>query len=228
MRFAIYYAPAPGSPLHDLGSRWLGRDAFTGQSLVPPEGALPGDTTAEPRRYGLHATLKPPFALAAHASPAQLSAAVLRLARGRGPVVTGLVLAEIDGFLALVPSGEGAALRAIADACVRDLDGFRLAPSLEELDRRRRAGLTTAQNDYLAAWGYPYVFDEFRFHMTLTGRLDETRLAQARALARRHFAAVLEATVAVDALCVFTEPSPGAPFIARERFPLGAAAAGRP
>jgi hypothetical protein len=30
------------------------------------------------------------------------------------------------------------------------------------------------QRNYLDRWGYPYVMEEFRFHMTLTGRLDST------------------------------------------------------
>ena len=63
MRHAIYFAPPPGTIFHDLGSRWIGRDAFTGEACEQPDLAGIGVVTGDPRRYGFHATLKPPFAL---------------------------------------------------------------------------------------------------------------------------------------------------------------------
>ena len=85
----------------------------------------------------------------------------------------GLTLTQLGRFLALTPFGPLDGLQGIAEACVRDLDGFR-APAVEaELARRRKAGLSTRQEALLAQWGYPYVFAEFRFHMTLSGRLPE-------------------------------------------------------
>ena len=80
MRFAIYYAPDPTSLMHELGSRWLGRDAFNGEALAQPFAADLAEFTSEPRRYGFHATLKPPFALKDEWSPAALEAAVEVLA----------------------------------------------------------------------------------------------------------------------------------------------------
>ena len=41
----------------------------------------------------------------------------------------------------------------------------------QDLARHRKANLTAAQDDLLQTWGYPYVMDEFRFHITLTGRI---------------------------------------------------------
>src|SRR5438445_432365 len=39
-------------------------------------------------------------------------------------------------------------------------------------------GLSARQAELLARWGYPYVHDEFRFHMTLTGPIaDDERPA---------------------------------------------------
>src|SRR5690554_5056560 len=65
-RYAIYYAPEPGSPLDRFGAAWLGRSAWTGEPVAQPavEGLDPEQLaamTAEPRLYGFHGTLKPPF-----------------------------------------------------------------------------------------------------------------------------------------------------------------------
>ena len=61
----------------------------------------------------------------------------------------------------------------MAGACVRDLDEFRAPAGEAELARRRKAGLSARQEALLTQWGYPYVFEEFRFHLTLSGRLPE-------------------------------------------------------
>ena len=67
-RYAIYFAPAHGSPWWEFGARWLGRDerndtALTQHPLaqIAPDDLL--ELTAQPRRYGFHATLKAPFGL---------------------------------------------------------------------------------------------------------------------------------------------------------------------
>ena len=172
-RYAVYYTPPPGA-LADFGAGWLGWDPVRGMRVprtVPLDGAE--EITATPRRYGFHATLKPPFRLAAgHARP-ELEAALAALA-AKTPVVRGarLRMERLGPFLALVPASDHAPFSRLGDAMVRDLDGFRLPPSEAELKRRRAAGLTPAQDAHLLRWGYPYVFEEFRFHMTLSGKLD--------------------------------------------------------
>ena len=69
MRVAIYFAPPVDHPLSVAAAAWLGRDAWTGARLERGrvEGFDPAtleSLTAEPRRYGFHATMKPPFRLA--------------------------------------------------------------------------------------------------------------------------------------------------------------------
>ena len=126
----------------------------------------------------------------------------------------------LDGFLALVPDGDASALNALAERCLRELDGFRMPPSEEELKRRRAAPLTARQQAQLMRWGYPFVLDDFRFHMTLTQRLaagDATRLADA---AEAHFSAVLQDPVVIDGITLFQEPGPGADFLALRHFPF--------
>lgn len=227
-RYALYYAPAPASDLAALGRAWLGRDAETGTALPPPPwaGAWAADwaaLTAEPRRYGFHATLKPPFRLAPGRDPAALHRAVEALAEATpGVRVDGLAVAALDGFLALVPAAPCPALGTLADRCVAALDAFRAPPGPAELARRQAAPLTPRQQSHLARWGYPYVFDDYRFHMTLTGRLaaPERQEALRRLLADR-FAPALRGPVPVDSLCLFVQPAAEAPFTIARRLPLG-------
>ncbi|MEM7423803.1 MAG: DUF1045 domain-containing protein [Pseudomonadota bacterium] len=173
-RFAVYYAPPARSELARFGASWLGWDAGAGSVAVHPE--VPLDVAAitrTPRKYGFHGTLKPPFKLAGGSTEAALSDAVSALAGSICPFdIAPLALRPIGRFIALVPSRASDALADLAAACVQRLDPFR-AP-LTEADRakRRRNGLSARQEMHLEAWGYPYVLEEFRFHLTLSGPLD--------------------------------------------------------
>ncbi|WP_425041518.1 DUF1045 domain-containing protein [Primorskyibacter sp. S187A] len=172
-RFAIYYVP-PEGPLADFGAKWLGWDVVTGRKV--PQFDVPGlhDITMTPRKYGFHGTLKPPFRLKEGQTPEALEAAVSDLAGVLSPAACdGLKLTQLGRFLALTPFGTLDGLQRIAEACVRDLDGFRAPAGEAELARRRKAGLSNRQEMLLAQWGYPYVFEEFRFHLTLSGGLPE-------------------------------------------------------
>lgn len=185
-RYAIYYLPP--DPLARFGAAWLGWDVEVGQAAPHPVlGDIPADdiaqATATPRKYGFHGTLKPPFRLAPGTDAAQLIEAAETLAKSVAPATCdGLRLARLGHFLALVPAGDTTGIARVAGACVAELDPFRAPPSQAELTRRRKAGLSPTQEAMLAQWGYPYVFEEFRFHLTLSGRLaeaDADRLAAA-------------------------------------------------
>ena len=174
-RYAVYYTPPPG-PLATFGAAWLGWDIASGAGVphAPGDYADLPRLTETPRRYGFHATIKPPFALAPGTDAAALTEAVAALA-GRLPPTRadGLRLSRIGAFLALVPAGDTAEIDALAAAFVTGLDAFRAPPSATDLARRRAAGLSPAQEAHLIRWGYPYVLDEFRFHMTLSGALSD-------------------------------------------------------
>jgi putative phosphonate metabolism protein len=225
MRYAIYFAPMPGTPLHRQGSRWLGRDAHTDEALAQPHVEGLARLTADPRRYGFHATLKSPFGLREGIEPDALMRACAALAADTAGFRARLKAGQIDGFLALVPDGDPAPLHDLAARCVRDLDGFRRPPSEQELARRRKAGLTARQEANLQRWGYPYVLDDFRFHMTLTERLEPGDADRLLGAARAHFAAELGDPVPVDGITLFQEPEPGAPFLALRFFPFTISAA---
>ena len=224
-RYAIYAAPPTGAPLARWGAAWLGRDAESGAVPAPPP--VPGwseadlaRVTAAPRHYGLHATLKPPFRLAAGADEGKLLAAAEAVAASLPPPSpTRLRLTAIGGFLALVPDGPAPALHALADACVERLDPFRAPPDAAELARRRPQRLSAREREHLSRWGYPYVFDTFRFHITLTGSLEAVeRDALHRALTPL-VAPVIAAPLRLDDIALFVQEN-GAPFRLARRFPL--------
>lgn len=172
-RFAVYYVPPKGL-LADFGAAWLGWDVDRGRQTPQPDLSGLRDITMTPHKYGFHGTLKPPFRLPAGQGQAALEAAMADLARGLAPArCDGLALTTLGRFLALTPTGDLAGLRDVAAACVRELDGFRAPASEDELARRRKAGLSAAQEALLTQWGYPYVMEEFRFHLTLTGQLPQ-------------------------------------------------------
>jgi putative phosphonate metabolism protein len=227
-RYALYYAPRAEEPLAVAASRWLGRNADTGEArdLVPVSG-IPAERlsaiVADPRLYGFHGTLKPPIVLAEGATERDFVEAVGTFAASERQIdVPAMVLTELQHFLALVPSERCMALQDFSDRCVVEFDEFRRPAGEAELARRRAAGLTQRQEDLLLRWGYPYVLEQGHFHLTLTGKLKEPR---ERSLIldelRRRFMAFIDRPLAVRDLCVFRQPAPGRPFTVLARFRLG-------
>lgn len=230
-RFAIYYAPAAATPLWAKAAEWLGRDSLSGAAI---DGPLAGtardalfDRSVSARRYGFHATLKAPMTLAAGTSRGELEAALADFAAAAEPVAIGrLKLHLIDGFLALIPADQTAELTDFAAEVVEAFEPFRALPSAAERERRLKGGhLSPRQIELMDRFGYPYVFEEFRFHMTLTDRLPEhEREAYSRAAAT-HFGPLAEAETMLDRLVLFHEPEPGAPFMRLDDFILTGEAA---
>lgn len=225
-RYAIYFAPPINSGLWCFGSSWLGRDAFFRVPVQQPvlkgfDRKLLRQWTSSPRHYGFHATLKPPFRLKDGKSVEGLTAAMKLFTRRREQIKTAhLILTDMDGFLALTPSKRCTAIENLAADCVQEFDCYRAPPTEEELLRRRSRPLTTRQEKLLMQWGYPYVFEEFRFHMTLTDRL---RTHQRKALLKALYPLVYpycEETLIIDRLALFYQPVENRPFVLLEWFPL--------
>ena len=222
-RYAVYYAPAPDDPLARRAVAWLGRDAFTGETLQRPvleglEGLDLDALTADPRGYGFHATLKAPFELAADRSEAQLVAFAQAFAARQPPFTAPLATASLGRFLALRLAVPSPGMQALHAACVRDFDPFRAPSSALDLARRRKASLTPEQDERLLAWGYPYVFDDFRFHMTLTGAVrDPDTAARLERALKAHFAD-LEGPHRFDSVALFKQDDRAAPFNMLARF----------
>jgi putative phosphonate metabolism protein len=225
-RYAIYYAPPAGTALDALGANLLGYDAWTGTDLAFPEQitkTVPDwrELTGDPRKYGFHATLKAPFALAAgHSEDDLLVACATFAATPRPlPVITPIVGA-ISGFIAVVPTEPPSDLYRLASDCVADFDGFRAPLTADDRARRNPAALTPRQCDYLDRWGYPYVWEEFRFHMTLTGRLGTERRAPILAMLRRRFSEIRLDRLAIDRIALFRQVDAGSRFRIVGHWPL--------
>lgn len=228
-RYAVYFAPATGSAWWEAGSRWLGRCAATHDALAQPliDGIAPEQQrqlTAEPRRYSWHATLKAPFSLGEGVSPDSLRAAMRALASTVSPFdLPPLRVRRLGGFLALCADGNPDAINTVARACVTGLQTLAAPLSSAELARRRRKDALSIQEDaLLVRWGYPYVLDRYRFHLSLTGDLNGVapdtvqRLERA---ARDTFEGL--PACRFDSLALYAEPTPGADFVQLERMGFG-------
>ena len=217
-RYAIYFAAGSDAALSRFGAELLGYDAYTGNELPFPHDALHvapdwRDISADPRKYGFHATLKAPMALVSGRTEAELIAACAAFAGKARPLpVIRPVVDAISGFIAVIPAEPVDALQQLAADCVHDFDSFRAALSADDRARRRPEKLTERQRDYLDRWGYPYVMEEFRFHMTLTGRLDAERRGPILAMLRERFAALGIGTLAIDRIALFRQDDAKARF----------------
>lgn len=226
-RFAIYFVPAADSAIYRFGAAVLGHDCYTGRAIARPgdlglRAAEWDELTREPRTYGFHATLKAPFRLAGAFGQAELVKEARLLASALPPIpLIEPAVESIAGFIAIVPRTASAALDELAGRCVTALDRFRLPLTLQERERRLAAGLSKRQIALLDRFGYPYVLEEFRFHMTLTGRIGFARRNGVHALLRHAFArAVGYAPVPIDRLAVLRQDDPQACFRVVEQIPL--------
>jgi hypothetical protein len=215
-RYALYYTPEPNGPLWQLGERVLGPSLA---ELPGIDAASREAQTIAPRIYGFHATLKAPFRLAEGRGEADLIAALRAFGTVRPPVgPVQLVVTALGHFLALVPSKVSRDLDLLAAEIVAGFEPFRAPLTQDDRTRRLKAGLSPRETALLEAWGYPYVFETFRFHMTLTSALPED--------AREAWLAALTPLcgdllpVFIDAVTLVVQTEPGAPFRAVERVPL--------
>lgn len=212
-RYAIYYAPEPG-PLADFTAAWLGWN--------PAEGYTPGRPAIEglpraidlitdaARKYGFHGTLKAPFRMATGCTQGALHAACTEMTAQMPPVLLDRVsLQTLGGFLALVPDGDTFALSYLAEQIVLALDMFRAPLTQAEIAKRRPESLTPRQRELLANYGYPYVLEQFQFHLTLTGSLSDRDLAATKAALTPHLMPLVPQPFIIRDLCLCAEGDDG-------------------
>lgn len=224
-RYAIYYAPPAQSDLWQRAAQWLGRDAASGEIEPVPIGnvavARRFELTQSARRYGFHATIKPPMALPAPQTVATLETEMTSYALTRRPVDIGrLEVRVLGGFLALMPVEQTQALTDFAAEVVEHFEPFRAALGPMDRERRLALGLNERQTALLDRYGYPYVMDHFLFHMTIADRLPETDLPAMVHAATEWFAPALIRPLVLDRLTLFHEPTDDAGFVRLGDFPL--------
>lgn len=223
MRCAIYFIPPREHQLCTAAAAWLRRDPYTGASVAAPIAGLEEEDharlTAPPRRYGFHATIKAPFRLAGGQTVEQLATKLGSFASSLVPFEISLEIARLGAFFAYVPQAEIPDLTDLAARVVAEFDHFRAPLSEADIARRNVATLTERQLSHLTSWGYPYVFDEFRFHMTLTGPVDAADRPAVEAALASHFGSAPQ-HVPFGQLVIAVEPVERGPFILHSIHPL--------
>lgn len=227
MRFAISYTFPPGTPLWHQGNRWLGRDALSGQSYALPHvlGLAPEtqrELTRMPARHGLHAPLMPLFRLKPPLTETDLRTTLVDFCSRQQPItLPPLALCHLNGAFSLCPSRHSPALQALAARCTRAFDRLRAPLNPSELAKHKAQPLSGQEKRNLELWGDPYVFEQFRFAFSLTGRMSEGRQKElVYSALQTFFGPALAQPVVLDSLYLFIEPEPGQPLCGVHRFPL--------
>ena len=209
-RYAIFYTPT--GAFADWGAAWLGWDSAERCAVPQPHiaGLDVAALTRTPRKYGLHGTLKAPFHLAEGRTEADLRVAAKAFASSHPAAeIDALALRYENGFAALRPTIESDSLRMLAAEVVMAFDPFRAPLSDTDVARRRKSRLTPNQDEQMLQWGYPYVFDDFHFHLTLSGRIPhETAAIMIHAL-NPQMQALLPAPYPVDAITLMGQDAGG-------------------
>lgn len=233
MRYAICFTPAASAPLSHVAANWLGRNVFSGEMVEPL--AIRGlgiheiaFHTAMPRRYGFHGVLKAPFRLSADVTEAQLLRDLMRFCGTQTPFsIRRLEVARTGGFYSLVPSLPCEHVHYLASAIVQQFDHYRAPLSEADIERSDPDGLSAAQFANLHRWGCPYVMDEFRFHMPLTGPVGHVDMPRIEYALRGVFDPVLTEPIKVSNVALLIEEGTGGPFRVHSLHPMGKVSARR-
>ena len=217
-RYAIYYIP--DLPLFQIGSDWLGWNSITGQETL-----LSADhhrITDRPRKYGFHATVKPPFSLASNSTQGDLQDAFQTFCATVFPATGGtLKISRLGRFLAMTPDVQSTEVMDLAASTVSHFDKFRAPLSDKDIAKRRERRLTPEQDALMLRWGYPYVMQEFKFHMTLTGPLQNDEIDAIEHDAKTRFQEFLDQPLNLASLALLGEDRDSGRFHVIERLPLG-------
>jgi hypothetical protein len=218
-RYAVYFVPHPDTALYRFGAEVLGIDCYTGGDVDHgPDLAICrmdwSALTREPRTYGFHATLKAPFQLAPDYVEADLVAAFCAFAaKPRRTLSIAPSVELVEHFAAIVPRQANPDLDTLANTCVSAFDQFRAQMTSQERARRLRPNVSARQIANIDRWGYPYVFEDFRFHMTLTGPIPRDRQPLVLSFLQARFSARYGKTpIPIDHIGLLRQDNPSARF----------------
>ena len=177
-RYAIYYAPIENCGLDVFGKCLLGWDPYKGEEITnsyPPK--LPNlqkfsRFVLTPKQYGFHGTIKAPFRLKDGYTYNDLENKVCEISKQiHSFYIDKLIIKKLGNFIALIPTNN-LKVNDVSNKFVEGLDYLRDELSENEIKKRNPIKLTSRQKKMLFKWGYPYVFNEFKFHLTLTSKLN--------------------------------------------------------
>ncbi|MFT4728400.1 MAG: 2'-5' RNA ligase [Granulosicoccus sp.] len=223
-RYAIYFSPGADSELGQFGQTVLCRSATcerkANASSTFSDQARWLQITEKPTHYGFHATLKAPFDLKRSHTVDSLTAAISEFATSQSPIeLTSLFPRELGGFMALTLDNEIESLSSFALNCVGSFESFRKTLSDVDIQRRKLHGLSNRQESLLLQYGYPYVADEFRFHLTLSDRLSEHD-QDYRSWVISEYNRLVVKTPVLDQIAIFTQTDRRTPFLQLAKFNL--------
>ncbi|QLF69033.1 DUF1045 domain-containing protein [Peteryoungia desertarenae] len=228
MRYAVYFTPAADHPLTHSASAWLGRNVFTGDTSTLEkrdtfDAASLKTLTDDPRRYGFHATLKAPFELANDCAEVELVTAFEGFCKSHAAFdIPAIVVGQLGAFFALVPQAPSPKLQDFAASVVRAFEPFRAPLGEADIARRNPERLSESQRYNLFNFGYPYIFENFRFHMTLTGPVSGEQAPVMADVLQREFADHTGQPLSLNGLALCVEAERGAPFLVHSWQPLAA------
>jgi len=108
----------------------------------------------------------------------------------------------------------------LAADCVRNFEDFRAPLTDADIERRRQSKLTPKQDERLLTFGYPHIFDDFHFHMTLAGPLEDAEQEAVAGMLRREAGSLDGQPLHVDAVALYQQPDRDSPFIQTAPFPF--------
>lgn len=223
-RYALYFSPPAHSELAAFGEFCLGRTAFTGRESTATstykDQKLWRTLTSKPAHYGFHATLKAPFELSRESNMEQLIDTARTFASKETSVpLSGLAPRQLSHFLALTVQEQPDTLISLAQRCVEAFDSFRQPLSDADIQHRLKQPLNDRQKILLERFGYPYVAEQFRFHMTLSGEMsvqDNDFVEWAKEAYQR----IVTSTPELDRIALFMQADRHSPFIHMADFPF--------
>ncbi len=227
-RYAIYFSPADDSALGIFGASVLRRHALESTPYINPDLPYNFDNTPywlscikKPAHYGFHATLKAPFELA----PGQTAASLLNdvsqfCATRKSMTLEGLEPRRTRRFDALAFAQQPDAVHRFANAVVEHFEPYRAPLGEADLARRHKDNLTPEHIENLERYGYPYVMNQFNFHMTLSGTQPDDESGWLQWL-RTIYPMMVEEAPVLDRLSVFHQPDRNTPFTRIAEYPFG-------
>ena len=207
-----------------------GRPCAPTNSIAFADPARWNALTQVPAKYGFHSTIKAPFELSADSTATELLTATESLCSSLAPVdLPDLCIRSTSASAHIALRGpQSESLLQLTAAVVSDLEDFRAPLMPADIARRRPESLSLRQRHYLDEFGYPFVFDEFNFHMTLTGPLDPVDADFIAWLEHRFEEMVPEAAASLDRLAVYRQTSRETAFVRIAEFPFATVASASP